>query len=860
MTMPLAAGTKLDGYEVLALLGAGGMGEVYRARDSALKREVAIKVLPTFVSRDPDRLSRFEQEAQAAAALNHPNILAVYQFGSFQDAPYLVSELLVGESLRQVLQRGPLPLRKAIDHGAQVAHGLAAAHEKGIVHRDLKPENLFVTKDGRVKILDFGLAKLIQSQANSDGVAPTLMHGTELGMMIGTAGYMAPEQVRGEAVDHRTDIFALGMVLYEMLTGKHAFPRPTSAETMTAILKDDLPTISQIAQNIPPALQRIVHRCLEKNPEQRFLSASDLAFALEALSDSGSTSAVAIAAPPAGKTRRSLLWPIVVIAAVLVAALAYFAIANRNKVTPLRISEYTRITHNGHAGDVVATDGSRLYLQTYPEFSIKQVAVSGGEMEPVSSVTLPAPKLLDDSPDGSTFLVQSFDGGITPPAPLHSVNVVGGSHRYLADTADAAWSPDGKSVVYATSNGDLNLINSDGTGAHKLASVGGVADSLSWSPDARTIRFTHDGSLWEITSSGSNLHQLLANWHPADAKCCSKWSPDGKLFVFVGPEDQIFALDEKQGLFQQSAKEPIQLTSGPVQWGTPVFGRDGTKIFATGSIRAGELDRLDSKSHQFQPFLSGISANMVAFSKDGRSVAYVSYPDDILWRANRDGTDRVQLTSPPLEPESFGWSPDSTQIVFMASSSLGTHAWLVSANGGSPRLLLPEDKGVQGDPNWSPDGRSIVFATGLYGSKESSIRILDLASHQVTDLPGSAGRFSPSWSPDGQLIKADSLDIHTLYLFDVKAQRWSELYKGSTFAYATWSKDGRFLYFLRYTSDPAILRIPVTGGQAEVVEGLKGFPYTGTFRVWLGLDPDDAPLMIRDVSTSDVYALTLVEK
>ena len=195
--------------------------------------------------------------------------------------------------------------------------------------------------------------------------------------------------------------------------------------------------------------------------------------------------------------------------------------------------------------------------------------------------------------------------------------------------------------------------------------------------------------------------------------------------------------------------------------------------------------------------------------------------------------------------------------MFMTLSPQGAHTWIVPAQGGSPRLLLPDDKGQQPDPNWSPDGRSIAFVTGLYQSKESSIRILDLGSHRVTTVPGSAGKFSPYWSPDGQFIKADSLDIHTLYLFDVKARRWSTLYKDSTFAYATWSKDGRSLYFLRYTSDPAVLRIPVTGGGAKVVVGLKGFPYTGTFKLWLGLDPDDTPLMLRDVSTSDVYALTL---
>src|SRR5450755_2268047 len=314
--MTLAAGTRLDSYEILGPLGAGGMGEVYRARDSVLKREVAIKVLPSFVSRDPDRLSRFEQEAQAAAALDHPNILAVHQFGAFDGAPYLVSELLVGESLRHALQRGPLPVRKAIDYGIQIAHGLAAAHDHGIVHRDLKPENLFVTKDGRVKILDFGLAKLIHPQTDSDGNAPTLAHSTNPGMVMGTVGYMSPEQVRGQSVDHRTDVFAFGTILYEMLSGTRAFQRSTSAETMTAILNDDPPAISQTGANIPPAAQRLVNRCLEKNPEQRFHSASDLAFALDALSDSGASPAVATKTLSPRSRGRSLLWSIAVIAVI----------------------------------------------------------------------------------------------------------------------------------------------------------------------------------------------------------------------------------------------------------------------------------------------------------------------------------------------------------------------------------------------------------------------------------------------------------------------------------------------------------------------------------------------------------------
>lgn len=258
--MRLTSGTRLDDYEIVGSLGSGGMGEVYRARDTILKREVAIKVLPYSVSQDSERLRRFEQEAQAAASLNHPNILAIYRFGIFEGATYLVSELLEGSTLRQQMEHGPLPVRKAVEIGVQIANGLAAAHDKGIVHRDLKPENLFVTKEGRVKILDFGLAKLTQPSSATNVDDPTLTHISEQGMVIGTIGYMSPEQVRGTPADHRADIFAFGTVLYEMLAGKRAFHRSTSADTMSAILNEDPAGISQLGQVPPPALQRVLHR------------------------------------------------------------------------------------------------------------------------------------------------------------------------------------------------------------------------------------------------------------------------------------------------------------------------------------------------------------------------------------------------------------------------------------------------------------------------------------------------------------------------------------------------------------------------------------------------------------------------
>ncbi|PYJ69101.1 MAG: hypothetical protein DME75_11685, partial [Verrucomicrobia bacterium] len=329
--MTIASGTHLGPYEIVGPIGAGGMGEVYRARDTRLGRDVAVKVLPHTFSADVDRLRRFEQEACAAGALNHPNILSIYDVGTHDGSPYVVSELLEGETLRQRIGGTALAQRRAIDYALGIVHGLAAAHEKGIVHRDLKPDNIFITKDGRVKILDFGIAKLTQadgSQSQTD--IPTRRVDTDPGMVLGTVGYMSPEQVRGRPADHRSDIFSLGAILYEMLSGRRAFHSESAVETMSAILKEDPPDLSETNQRISPALERLVNHCLEKNPEERFHSASDLAFAIEALSGtvSGSGKTITMAMPTIrARTRERFIW-IAAIAVLLVSAIglafAYF--------------------------------------------------------------------------------------------------------------------------------------------------------------------------------------------------------------------------------------------------------------------------------------------------------------------------------------------------------------------------------------------------------------------------------------------------------------------------------------------------------------------------------------------------------
>src|SRR5262245_10218113 len=319
--MLLSAGMKLGPYEIVAPVGAGGMGEVYRARDPRIGRDVAVKVLPAAFSKDPERLRRFEQEARSAGVLNHPNILAIYDVGMHDGAPYVVSELLAGENLRDRLKVGAVPPRKAIELAIQVAQGLAAAHEHGIVHRDLKPENLFLTRDGRVKILDFGLAKLttVDRNAGAGPSAPTMGTDTGPGTVWGTVGYMSPEQVRGQAVDHRADLFAFGAILYEMLSGKRAFQGASPADTMSAILKEDPPELTRSAEGIPPALERLVFHCLEKGPGERFQSARDLAFDLGQISGVSGTQSISV-----GRAQRSGVRGILTVAGLLLLAGAAF--------------------------------------------------------------------------------------------------------------------------------------------------------------------------------------------------------------------------------------------------------------------------------------------------------------------------------------------------------------------------------------------------------------------------------------------------------------------------------------------------------------------------------------------------------
>jgi Tol biopolymer transport system component/DNA-binding winged helix-turn-helix (wHTH) protein len=596
-------------------------------------------------------------------------------------------------------------------------------------------------------------------------------------------------------------------------------------------------------------------------------------------------------APVASHERRSLkkltIPAAIAVIAVLAAGLWYLHLP----LPAPRITDYAPLTIDGRKKSPVGSDGNRLFMSLGdPPYEIgAQVPISGGQIAQIP-IELPCGALADLSPDGSNLLVYSC-GDDKRMGGLLVVGAEGRPARYLIGgpftgaftdlftDSGASWSPDGKSVLYSTSHGDIYEIPSGGGEPRLLlaspAPAGKhlITTNPQLSRDERIVRFDRDHAIWEMSSSGGNLHKFLPDWHPSLFKCCGRWTPDGEFFIFHSgttplegpyfvPGAQLWAVDERHGRLQSPIAQPIQLTSGPTIWGAPVLSRDGQKIFAQGLTLRGEVVRYDKQSRELAPYLGGLSAEFFSFSTDGKSVAYVSFPEGILWRANRDGSGSMQLTKPPFHPKVIRWSPDGTQIIFTDDSPASVETiYLVSSHGGTPVRLLPEDNGSEQDANWSPDGKSVVytsaaqFSSGPHGNAD--IRILDLASHTVTTLPGSAGNWSPRWSPDGRYIAAITVD-NDLAVFDLETRHWTTIRKGKV-DWPTFSHDSRFIYFLGLF-DRAVFRIPVSGGPADRVVDLKDFRHTGWVSYWMGLDPDDTPLLLRDRGTDEIYALTLERK
>jgi len=819
-----------------------------------------MKVLPAYWSRDPERLQRFELEAQAAAALNHSNIVSIYSVGQYDGAPYIVTELLNGETLRERLRKGPLRLRESLDLGVDIARGLGAAHDAGVIHRDLKPENVFVTKDGRVKILDFGLAKLAPAKVTSDA-DPTYTGRlqTTPGQMLGTVGYMSPEQVRGQPSDARSDIFALGSVLYEMLTGRRAFHKGTSADTMSAILNEDPPAVSQAAPNLPPGLQRVVNRCLAKNPEQRFQHASDVAFALEAMSDSGSGTLPAAQQP---SSSRRWLWVATSVAIFAVGAMVALWWKLRSAV-PV-VEAVIQLTDDGmpKKGPLL-TDGARIYFNegTEGSWSIVQVSTAGGKSSVITSGLL-NPQLAALAPDAS-FLLVSAAASNTATGELWAVSLPAGQPRPFGDilARHASFFPDG-SVVFARGN-ELYVADKDGSGVRKLLTSRDSTYCPSVSPDGKRIFFRASpltgygasNTLVEVAADGSGARDVLRS-RQAASLVCATWSLDAKYLIYEvyhPTEADIWALPLRAPLAIGDRK-PIQLTNGPLSYRWPVESRDRNRLFAIGIKSRGELVRYEVASKHFLPFLSGISAIEPTFSRDGKWVAYTSFPDHTLWRSRADGSDRLQLTYPPMEVELPVISQDGRKVAFRTPEN---DVYVVGMDGG-PLRKIEVKRAYTG--TISPDGDSMALTVFREGARvregNTELQVLDLRNGVLSEVPSSLGLAGVFWvNPDTLL--AVSSEFKKIMAFSFKASHWTVL---ATDRVNNWmpSPDGKYLYYATAGTQPEAKRVRVSDGRVEKIVslvGLRRVDDNGSTQI--SVAPDGSPVFTRDIGTQEIYALTV---
>jgi len=835
--MPLTSGTKLGPYEILSPLGAGGMGEVYRARDTRLERVIAIKVLPESVATDAERLRRFQQEAKAIAALNHPNIVSVHDIGEQSGIRYIVTELLEGQTLREKLQSGPLPSRRAIEYGLQIAQGLAAAHEKGVIHRDLKPANLFVNRDGRVKILDFGLAKqnlLAEASGDCVTVASPDLTPTLPGVALGTAGYMSPEQVRGEAVDHRTDIFSFGAVLYEMLCGRRAFKQDTAAETMTAILKEDPPEFGKTETPISEGVERIMRRCLEKSPEQRFQSAKDLGFALEALSGTSSDTA----SQPARGTRKRLarstarpsLWAVAAAAATIALIIgigAYFA-GVRSRREPAR---FERVTYQrgyikgarfapdgqsvlysaawegrpyeafisrvgGHnarslelknalvagistAGDVaVLLNVRRIRTTSWIHVgTLARVPANGGTARAILEAVWDA----DISPDGKQFAV------VRKPAGPHQLEYPIGKVQFKTNgyISHPRISPSGERVaflehpLFGDDRGYVAVAEASGD-TKRLTAEASAVDGLAWSPDGREIWYAATGS--ETGSQERMVHAVTL-----DGKVRRIFGVPADVTVWdIAADGRLLFTHEIIGSAQLVASPADALERNVTVLGHAVNGAlssDGKSIAFTESGPGTLDDYLVFFRH-----LDGSAAvelgegSILGMTPDGKYVVALvpSHPTKLRILPTGAGEPRTFDIAPVQVDDGFvSWMPGAKEFVLLGHEGIAPpRAYRVSLDGG-PATPLTNRAGAQFWNRVSPDGEFVLQGAGV-GMEWGQNVIVDLVTGKVVAAPLQEGDSPIEWDQDGKHIFVveegdESATIFRLDAFTGHRQVWKQI-------------------------------------------------------------------------------------
>jgi hypothetical protein len=860
-------GRTLSSYRVVEKLGEGGMGEVYLARDERLGRDVALKILPEGRLADEVARGRFRKEAQALLRLSHPHVATLLDFGSTDGTDYLVMERVSGPTLDVVLRKGPLPEKEVVRLGTQLARGLAAAHEAGVVHRDLKPSNLALTPDGLLKVLDFGLARVEQG---ADGQEATK---TAPGFFAGTPAYMAPEQVRGDRADVRTDVYGAGAVLYELVTARRVFEGKKGADLTSAILQQAPPPPRTRGAAVSAGLEAVILKSLDKDPDLRYQSARELLVDLERLARGATAPTADISAPAAG-ARWSRLLPWLVAAVALVSA----ALCQLLPARVPRITQVTRIVGGlGRAPDSGwATDGVRLYYVGAKGggLALFQVPAAGGEP---SEIPLP----FDDvrvhgyvARESALLMGGSKSQEISQQMegfPLWIVPVPTGAPRRLGGLVgmSAAVSPDGERIAVCQMN-HLIVARADGSDARPLAMASavpmrGTERWVRWSPDGKSLRIQGASSrgfepwIWEVPLDGEAARPLWPGH-------LGSRTGDGRYFVFQRQDHggDIYAVREERP-WPWSRIEPVRLTFGPLSFETPGSSLDGRRLFAWGTIERQVLLRHDPRARRFVPYMGGAPAGHVSASHDGRWLAWVRLSDRTLWRSRADGAERLQLTAPPLVAQSPRWSPDDRRIVFVATlPGERSDLRIVSSDGGEVELLAawPKDlaagqEGNTWDPCWA-DGRTVVFSS--HSAFQPGLFRVDVRARQVSRLPGTEDLQFPKCGPQGQVLavirpKSQAGPVPSYRVLWPGRESWEDAGPMPGGAWANWSRDGESIIGLNEAAQ-RIERRSLRTGRGEVladVHDLRLGTVGGT--TWMGLGPDDALLVVEDLSTSDLYAL-----
>ena len=850
-------------YRILEKLGAGGMGVVYKAEDTRLGRLVALKFLPQEEGRDVQALARFEREAQAASSLNHHNICTVYDIGEQDGQTFIAMELLDGVTLHEKIKSRPLPPAVLLDYAIQVAAALEAAHEHGIVHRDVKPSNIFITSQGEVKLADFGLAKRVMLPGTPKGEAQTLSASlTHRGALVGTVAYMSPEQAQDKDVDARSDIFSFGIVLYEMATGKRAFPGDSPVTIIGEILHKEPKPIRELNPEATDELQRIVAKTLEKDREDRYQTTRELMVDLRRLTRKET-------AEPAKQTRsRKGMW--ISAAAMVCAAIAWIALSRPSPPAdsaPLPMEQLT--FSNESKAPSIFTDGSRIYfVRGHDPY---EMSVKGGEAVPLHAA-IGSMSILDISPDGSEFLLLQNDlNDETQRGSIWTMPVLGGVAKRLGNITarGASYSPDGKLIAFNEKE-SVYVCDADGQNVRKIWDTQHmVPGNPAFSPDSRKIWVTISRStledditrIWELGVDGGNPHvlPLPEHWTQDSDTSDGIWTPGGKHFVFSSSKTgsnnlyeyirpQWYEFWEKPYAVRLTPEQPEVIAMAP--------SREGDGMFVVARSAQGAMHFYDPKQERFVPYLGGLPASQVVVSPDRKWMVYTDYPRGYLWRCKLDGSEKLQLTDSLAQMPT--WSPDSRWIGY----SDWREIYRVSVDGGAPEKLTSE--GFQEVlPSWAPDGKSIYFNDYPIAG-HFRIRVLDLASGKVSTMPGSDGYYGPQWSPDGQYMAAIQNPPKSMAVYSVKTKQWTRLKVfEQDWGFFTWAADSKAIYVMRGPVEKAadeasgIYRLTVPDGKWELFAPFTGLnPLLNAAQDFLSVTPEGQVATISDTGVTQIYRMT----